>query len=65
MSSDGLEDLPLIDLFRAEAETHMEVLNAAAPGSGEVARGHLPSQRDDRRGPLDQGGCGWSEWIPP
>jgi chemotaxis protein histidine kinase CheA len=30
MSSDGgLEDLPLIDLFRAEVETHSEVLSAA------------------------------------
>jgi two-component system sensor histidine kinase and response regulator WspE len=30
MSSDsGLEDLPLIDLFRAEVETHTEVLNTA------------------------------------
>src|SRR3954453_24195786 len=30
MSSDGgLEDLPLIDLFRSEVETHSEVLSAA------------------------------------
>lgn len=30
MSSDsGLEDLPLIDLFRAEVETHVEVLNTS------------------------------------
>src|SRR3954471_10966824 len=29
MSSGGLEDLPLIDLFRAEVETHSEVLSSA------------------------------------